>query len=321
MVLFCLLVSINEIKSSENQKLSFAIETISTRNYNNYLYENTIDYEGQYFCYIKKAILSSNLHIVDKHNNTQIIKGVYAPFQLCKDKVFFLKNYSLLVKEIATEKTYTITKNVSNFIVCKDNIILLTKDYKLYCYNIISKKKHLLYTNINQFIIIDDNIFAIDYEDYLIKISLVDFLNKKIVQLPIEAHPFKIMSHGNNLIFTATNYKLGRLNTDNYSIDYFNIMDDKYINNRIQYICDENNLYYCLQHTKTNGSLVLNVDGRDNGVWQINLGTFEKTRISYEVFDELYLFENNKLFGRKDNIICELTERQGQRQRDGSPVS
>lgn len=289
--------------SNKSVALSFDIEPSSTINYNNFLRENTIDYKENKFCYINKSLFGSYLNIVDENNNIQKIKGITSPFQLYDDKVFYIKNKNLISKNINDDTSYRIAKKISRFIVRDENIIFLSTDYKLYIYNFTTKTKRKLLDDINNFVIIDKRIIAIDLYDWITQISIDDFSLKKIIKLPIESYPYTVMAQGKNLLFDLKHNKLGILDIETLKIDYIKLFEGDYVNNRVTFICDENSLYFSLQHTVTDGSIVKNINQTENGVWKINLKTLEKTKISNETFNELYLFGDNNLFGRKGASI------------------
>jgi len=300
---------------NRNEKLSILPQAITEINYNNYILDNYIDYKENQFAWLKANLWGAKLTVVDNDGNYSYFDKIDAPFQINSKQIIFVKNNKLQTKDIVKNETVKIANNVDKFIAYQNYIIYSSVSIfddndgkwknKLYVYDLSSKESKVIYENITQFYIHKKKLFAINDDKWLVEISLSDYNTKNIIDFEIDQYPFYVMPQGNNILYRSSN-ELKFLNLTDKSIKTVSIVESQYANNRISYICDDNNVFLSFQATKTNGSIVTDIKDENNGVWAINTLTFEKSKLCSDVFDRLYLFDGEWLFGTKNNSLYRI---------------
>ena len=305
-----------------NSKVSVAFtpSKISGVNYNNYTNENSIDYKDNKFAYIESNLFGSKLLIKDDAGKITSLKGVTAPFQLTEDGVAFIKNQDLYLQKLDEQKPTLIEKQVAKFYVYNNDIIYSTifqwntnkkQPSKLLVYNVGTKKIKTLHKDISDFCLGNDKVY-VDYTDYendienFIEISLKDFKVKKIAQIEIQSYPFGFQANNKKIVLHHITNTFTFIDPETKEIKNVRAHKSEHANDLIIFVLDNENLYFSYQATNTNGSLVSDENDETNGTYKIDLKTYEKQKITDEVFDELYLFENNQLFGIKDKQIINI---------------
>lgn len=290
----------------DKEKVPYQPEELATVNYNNYLQDNLIDYKGNMFACLEKELFASKLVLTDNMGDTKQVDGIYAPFQLYKDCVVFLKGNQLRLKELTEGNTLKIASGVQHFLVYKDLVLYLSEMNQLYAYDLLQEEQRLLYEDVIQYCMHQEKLFVVDKNDMLVELSLSDNSKKEICSLEIQAYPFTIMSQGQYLVIDYAPNSLGFLDIESSEIKSFSLTDSQYANHKITFICDDSYVFFSFQATKTNGSIVTDIVDDNNGVWKINPQTLEKEKIVSETFDTLYLFEEKLLFGTKNNMIYKI---------------
>ena len=83
------------------------------------------------------------------------------------------------------------------------------------------------------------------------------------------------------------------------------IVENAGANDRAYLICDETQIFFSYHATRTNGSIVTDIESENNGVWQINAETKEVRKISDTYFHSLYLCDGI-LWGVSDGEISRI---------------
>ena len=301
----------------EKSVLSFIPEKESITNYNNYiynehLYNNYVDYNGNKFCWLKKGLLSSTLTIIDDEGNYKYFSGIGSQFQLYDNKIFHMKDRTLYSKDIETGKNKKIANNVDKFVAFENLVIFSTKnkwnnkigqwENKLYAYNYKTKEKNIIYENVYRFLINDKKLFIVDFDDVLFELSINDFSATKLHEIDVKAAPYNVFVQGNLWIFFFGN-KFDVLDLEKNELVTITVYEG-FISD-MKFICDKNNMFLSYQAKDNNGSFVFNKKDENNGLWKINSETLEKEKISDEIFERLYLFGND-LFGVKKNSLYQI---------------
>ena len=312
--LICIVMLICFIPFGKITELKTTPQPINEINYNNYLEDNRFDYKGDSMAWNDSSLFKSLLTVCMGNNEQLELDGVCAPFQLADGGVVYRKDHTLMYVDIDTKKHNHIADGVDRFMVYNDLIIYSTvsdesKDYRneLRKYDMSLKTDMLIYEgvadeSVAEFYIHGESLFAVDENAVLIKISLDRDQSKEIIRLPIKAKPLFFMPLGDKLLYKFAG---SMFIFDPESGDEKQVMigNGTYVNDRISFICNDSNIYVSFQATKTNGSIVQNIDDENNGLWSINPTTLQKNKICSEVFDRLYLFGDNLLFGTiNDNL-------------------
>ena len=292
--------------------ININFKKINKVNYNNYLYDNSIDCKGNWFVW-QKSILGKKKAIVQNNEGDLYDINVNSPFQIGNDQLFFLDNHKLKCKKLNTNKTITIADNVEKFIVRTNDILFLTMSEfdgeewgnKLYLYNLATTKRKILYENVRQFYNHHEKVFVVNTTGMLIQVPIDGASANSVCSLPIEHYTNIVMPQENNLVFTHIN-KLILFDIDTKKSQKVQLSDGDYANNKIIYICDDKNIFVSFQATKTNGSIVTDIDTTENGLWSIDPNSLKKEKISSYSFEKLYLFENTLLFGTQGNTLFQI---------------
>lgn len=290
-------------------KLKATPQPINEINYNNYLQDNRFDYKGDSMAWNDSSLFKSLLTVCMGNNEQLELDGVCAPFQLADGGVVYRNDHTLMYVDIDTKKHNYIADGVDRFMVYNDLIIYSTvsdesKDYwnELRKYDMSLKTDMLIYEGVAEFYIHGESLFAVDKNDVLIKISLDRDESKEIIRLPTKAYPLFFMPLGDKLLYKFAG-SMFILDISTGIEERVIINESTYVNDKVRFICNDSHIYVSFQATKTNGSIVQNIDDENNGLWSINPTTLQKNKICSEVFDRLYLFGDNLLFGTiNDNL-------------------
>ena len=303
------------IISNSHNTLSFIPQNNVSVNRNNYDY-NSFDYQNGRFAYLDYRFLKKELILVDTEGNHKYVSGIDEEFSIAENKIIFIKNpnfgnnYKLMSKNIDTGKTELLSDWVLNFVIYDNNIIYeqnitsenfdgLYNSNSLNICDLNGEDRRILCKDIDNYCVNGDSLYIVTDDDNprLISISLKDFSHEDIMPIDYGFVPF-MMSSGDRLLFYVDNgFELLNLQTKEFK----NLGLD-FTAKKIDFICDENGIYLTLQNVKYNGSLVSDVESEDNGLWKINLETFEKEKILSDVFWDLYLAGNGQLFGTLDGV-------------------
>lgn len=305
-----------------NSKVSVAFtpSKISGVNYNNYTFKydfvdapcQYIDYKDNKFAFIESNLFGSKLLIKDDAGKITTIKGVTAPFQLIDNSVAYKQNSTLYFKEENTNNL--ISKNVHHFLAYQDKVIYtkhisLDDGENLYVYNTKTKKSELLFKKAGIFCIEEDTLYLFKVDDdknSLYKINLKDYNTTKVDGVVLWGSIGKIMVSNNHLIYLNDSNKIEIINLKSKKSKAVSLTTQNTYHDNISFVGDNNKIFCSIQAIYLDGPSSKKVDSQYNGTYKIDLKTYEKQKITDEVFDELYLFENNQLFGIKDKQIINI---------------
>lgn len=305
-ICFCLLIlfligslSLSGCMTPKEESLDFQVLPIEQVNYNNYMGMSRLDYKGN-----KIAWANHSLTVVDDTGEHDHFSGISEPFQLLNDRIVFLKGNELFWYSPEHDKKHCISWDVSQFIATEEGVFYTTQG-ELYRYSWTQASSEQLQQNIELFYLHHDRLYAIDADMHLMVLDDQDRWEYLCtITTPLEI-PMQFMPQGDFLITKYCN-ELVYTNIYTGATESIAFTQDSYANNKINYICDDQHLYVSFQATKTNGSLVRDIDHADNGVWYIDAQRNTPQKLCEEVFQELYLFEGNQLFGVIGNQIYQI---------------
>lgn len=283
--------------------ITLTVEPVEQVNYNNYLNDNQLDFKGNHFAWLNRSVFNSQLTLLTNNGEVSNISGVSAPFQLLKDRIVFIKNRTLQSHMINSQDNQMLAENVSSFIALPD-IVLYQSDGHLYRYDWDGGKSLLLYENVQQFYIHQDQVYVIDSSFRLVRQN-TDGTWTELVTLSVNALPVRFLQQGDFVVYNEIN-RLVFVDITTGATEVVQLVDGGYANNRMNFICDDARLFVSFQATTTDGSLVTDIDHVNNGLWSINPQTKEKTKLCEDVFEQLYLFEGNHLFGVRNNDLFQI---------------
>ncbi len=284
-------------------------QTFDGVNYNNYLEDNRLDYKDGTIAWLDYALFNPKLIYKDGKGEQTVLTGVRSPFQLTGSGVAYIKNGDLILKDTDSKKTVTAAEDVKRFLVFGDRIIysaLTDADnyrYGLYVYDMSRNAKKKIYENVEWFYINGGRLFAVNGEYTLFELSFDSGDAKEIIRLPVKSLPVFFMPIGEKLMYSLDGIYI--FDTDTGREKKIAFSDGTYVNDKIRFICDDSRVFVSFCATKTDGSVVMDIDDDANGLWSIDPVTLEKVKICSDVFDRLYLF-GDTLFGAKENGLYRI---------------
>ena len=285
------------------EQLNIEVKPMHSVNYNNYVVDNCLDYKSGVLAWQSNSFWGPKITVVSQNNDTTVLRGITAPFQILDNRIIHIKNGTLISTTINNQRNEQIGKNVSSFLANKNRVLFLSNNH-LVQYELDSKNTCTLKENVYQFFLHHDMLYTIDMEGRLSQLTTDGIWYEKFT-IPDMNYPFYAMPCENALIYLWQN-ELRVVDLSDGTIEKISLSDNSYANNRIVYICDDRNLFVSFQATETDGSIVKDVNHSDNGTWRINLQTMEKERVLYETFQQLYLFDGSLLMALKDNQLYQI---------------
>ena len=280
--------------------LDISVEPVSQVNYNNYDAFSRLDYKGGELAWQSDFLFVNKLTILDDSGNSTMLTGISVPFQLSGNRVVYEKNGELRWRNRNTGDEELVAADVMSFIALEDGVLFLS-DRTLYQYRwdgdcaTISRGVH-------EFFYHNQTVYIFTEDGWLVELPttgkwrmIYDFSGKGY------GLPMILKFQGNYAIYEFCNVLryISLVDGDTRTV---RIAEGNHVNNRISYICDEERLFVSFQATHTDGSIVTDIQDENNGLWEIG-SDGEKIKLSNQVFEELYLFEGNQLFGvRKNNL-------------------
>lgn len=290
---------------------------ISSVNFNNYhLKSNLLDYKGDSFAVLRDRMFDRELIVVDSSGKQISLKGITSPFQLSETFVAYIDNGTLKVCNITTKDKETICNNVKKFVLKGNNLYYITNNNhesgELYQHELSSNKTITIYKDVRDFYINKDKLYLIDSDDKLIEALFNDIYSTRfITQLSFESFPYVIMTTSNRFILNDAHKGFCFLNLETLESEYLSVVDNAKSNDFAYYVCNDSVLYYSYHKSETDGSIVKKVDSENNGLWAIDITTLNKKKLSSEIYDELYLFDNI-LFGVNGKKVFQIDINSGE---------
>ena len=295
------------IQDDKNGIVEMSVLPVSQVNYNNYIIDNTIDYKGVCFGWQNSKLLGSKLMVTTANDQLITVSGVVEPFQLVNNGVLFLKRGTLIQASLENKQKNTIAENVSRFVAVETSCYYLSEGV-VYQYNYKKQTAEAWKENTSFIYVYKDLLYVIDQNGCLMRYE--GGVWKVLCQLKISSYSFYLMPQNDEVVFVEGN-ALQYVNVYTGKKETISLLEGAYSNNRICYICDDSKLYVSVQATKTDGSIVKNVDDENNGTWRVDYGTKELHRLCDDTFEQLYLFEGNQLFGEKNGHIYKIDTESG----------
>lgn len=285
-------------------RLTIDVAPIHSVNYNNYIQDNQLDYKGNLLGWASRSPFGgAKMTLHSGNGDSSVLSGITAPFQLLENRIVYVKNGNLLLRNLNSRQSSRIAKNVSSFLATEEYILYLAENV-LFQYDWNTDKAVTLGENVYQFLLHQDAIYAVDFEGNLMRLEAEGTWSTLYTMQDVN-FPFCVMSHGNALVYVRNN-EVRYIDLSTGKVDAVCLTEGTYANNRINFICDDKQLFVSFQATKTDGSIVKNIDYADNGLWRIDSETKEKVKLTTEVFDQLYLFDGRLLFGQTGNTLYQI---------------
>ena len=215
----------------------------------------------------------------------------------------FIKNGNLNQRIYSNTQDIRIAVNVSSFIAFKNGVLFLTED-TLFQYDWCTASSNAIGENVYSFFIHHNYIYVVDYDGNLMRLE-TDGTWVKLYTFQVPSYPFYVMPQGGTVIYRAYN-ELRFVDLATGKTEAVRLANDNYANNRVNFICDDSRLFVSFQATTTNGSIVTDVQNTSNGVWFIDPKTKEMEKLCDDVFEQLYLFDANQLFGVKNDHLFQI---------------
>ena len=286
------------------EHLEINVKPVQSVNYNNYVLDNCLDCKKGVLAWQSNSLFLPKLTLISQHDDVSALLGITAPFQLLDDRVVYIKNGTLKVTHLNNKQDEQIAKDVSSFIATENRILYLSEDFLLQ-YEFDTKEKCVLGDNVYQFIMYQEKVYVVGIDSQL-KLLETDGSWSIIYTFKETDVPLYVMMYENAVVYLQLN-ELKFVDLYTGQIESVRLSDDNYANNRICYICDNDSLFVSFQATKTDGSIVRDIDHPYNGVWSVNLHTKEKKKLIGETFQQLYLFDATLLFGVQDSQLYQIS--------------
>lgn len=313
LVVVCMLAVFFVVYFSIPEPIDLTVETEGQRNYNNYTYQNYIggnyiDCNNGNIIHKKGWVLSrTTLQTVD---GVSVMYGIDSPFQLTDEYIYYCQFRKLKQKSLATQEVVTIASKVEAFIALDDAVYYLSGDtfgHQLSKYDLCTKSNKSLCDNIDTIYYHNDHVYALDVDGHLLQFN-ESGTSTEVYTFDIPHRPFYIQFQGDCVLYENSN-RFYFVNLTTKEVQIVALVDSMHANDRITYICDDNDLFVSYQATATNGSFVKDVPDDANGVWRVDPQTLEKEKLCDETFESLFLFSNDLLIGARDRQwYCISTE-------------
>lgn len=290
-------------KAREVEALHIQVCPIAQVNYNNYIADNKLDYKGNQFAWQNGYAFASKMTVLNSNGEYTVHSGITNPFQILDDCVVYKQGDKLLQRSLSNQQEQCIAREVSDF-VATENAVFYLAGSTLFQHSWMDRNTAKLKDNIVQFYIHNDQLHVIDQNGYLMRLE-VDGTWQDLCMLQITEYPFCVMPQGNFVISLRCNELVY---TDIYTgaTETICLSKGHYGNNRICFICDDQQLFVSFQATQTDGSIVRDIPHTDNGIWCVNFQTKQIDKLCNDTFDQLYLFAEKQLFGVKDNQLFQI---------------
>lgn len=284
-------------------ELTLTVEPVEQVNYNNYLCYNQVDYKGNRFAWQKTSVFNTELTLLTDSGEVSELAGVSAPFQLLEDRVLSIERGVLMQRMLDSDQAKSIADNVSSFIALEDAVLYLSDD-TLMRYDWQNGNVKSLGENIYCFFIRQEQVYAVDADGQISSLE-ADGTWSKLCKLEIPGYPFRVMPLENCVVYEHQSqvYFVDLANGDAETVA---LSDHRYATNIVPFICDDTRLFVSFQATSADGSIVTEEEHPDNGVWFIDPQTREKKKLCDDAFDQLYLFEGNRLFAVRNNELFQI---------------
>lgn len=294
-------------RCADDLELSFS--TLDSINYNNYIIGDSVDHKGDRFAWQRQNVLGRKLTIVDSEGDASVLSGVTAPFQLLDDRVVFLRNGRLMQRLNGETFDRELATDVSSFIALPDWVIyrseMTLSGTTLYAYDLRFEQSHTIAEDMEHFYIYEDRLFALDLDKVLMRME-EDGTWSEVQQIKAPGGVYNLMPQGDRIVFVSGN-ELQYVDLTTGRTKWVSFREDQhYDSDRLHFICDDEMLYASFHATKSNGAIITDVDHPSNGVWAVDAQTNTPKKLCDETFQRLYLFDGDRLFGERDDVLYEI---------------
>lgn len=296
------------IEAKSPAKLDLNVEPVTSVNYNNYYDHTRLDYKGGELAWQSSFLFNNKLTMLDGSGETSVLSGISAPFQLLEDRVVYEKNGDLMCRMRSTGEDELLASHVGSFLAVEDGVLYLSGTTLHKCYW--SGQHATLGQGLLRFYYHHDTLYALNGDQILLRLES-DGTWREQYTPDWRSWPIDLKFHGDHGVYTEQN-QLCFFDLTTGDTETVRFTDRKHVNDRFIYICDDERLFVSFYATETDGSIVNKVEHPDNGVWRVDVATGEVERLCDKVFDRLYLFEGNRLFGVMDNDLFQIDVYTGQ---------
>ena len=253
---------------------------------------------------------------MDGSGEATVVYGVSAPFQLLGDQVVSIQGGSLMIGSLDGKNERKIADDVSDFIATPD-LILYQIGTDLYRCDLYGRDSGSIKDDTYRFFVRDGRIYSMDIDG---RISCLeeDGTWGEILRIHVDSYPFSFKVQGDRIVYEDAN-TMFYVDLDTGETKKVQLVDGPYSNHRIRYVCDEEDTFISFRGTKTDGSVVTDIDHGSNGLWVIDAKTGTLRKLSDDVFQELYCFGGGQLFGVMDQSLYQIDTRTGERTQVAGP--
>lgn len=308
-VLTFLVVTFVFTMNDYNQTLAFTPKETTKINYNNYATSNSVDYRNGRFAWSTGTVLGVTGTVVNSDGKVQKIHGAGEQIQLFDGGTVFLNQNTLTINK---ERKSRIAKNVDSFMAIGTGILYsqLSDSYEktLYWYDAETETSKAVAQNVAAYCADEQKLLVLDNSGWVTLYS--EATAEKKLQLEIQSYPIVMMLQNDCLLYRLSN-RLCLWNPDTGTAKEILLSEGEYVNDRMSFICDKDRIVCSFQATRTDGSIVTDIDSPNNGVWSIDPLTLKKQKLCNETFEELYLFDD-MLVGKNEKGIYQISLADGE---------
>ncbi len=283
-------VKLRELKGNES------------KNYNNYLYAQKMDYDKYLFFQHKKLLFTYFSKIQNKRIKS--LKFSNIKFQINNEKIYYIKKGNLVESNLELNETRVIAADVSKFLVAQNEFYYTkeTESGKSLFYKGMNTEENEICKNVEWFCVNKHGALVLKEKSLqsriynVIEITAQEFSEKNIALLQCENILHKAyLANEMIIIVDSTNVvSVFNLQTKEQQVIFAPSLGLHNIN----LICNENFIYLSVQEIKREGATIYDIINDTNGLYRIDIQTRESIKISDETYNEMYLF-GGYIFGYK----------------------
>ncbi|MBQ7344629.1 MAG: hypothetical protein IJW45_01020 [Oscillospiraceae bacterium] len=272
--------------------------------------DGRMDVDGARLAWQSYSLLGSKLTVVDGSGEETVVYGVSAPFQLLGDQVVYIEGGSLKIGSLDGKSEWKVADDVSDFIATPE-LILYQIGMDLYQCDPYGHDSRSIKDDTYHFFVTDSRVYSMDIDGHISCLG-EDGTWTEVLWIRVDGYPFSFEIQGDRIVYMDSN-EMCFVDLDSGEMKKIPLVDETYSNHRICYVCDEEDTFISFQGTKTDGSIVTDIDHGSNGLWVIDPETWTLRKLSDDVFQELYLFGGDQLFGVIDRSLYQIDTRTGER--------
>ena len=284
-------------------------------NYNNYSDYCYFDCRGDYIIRCN-PYLTINAVLQKPDTSTSVISAAQC-VQLTDNHLYFIRNNKLWRQDLSSGESDTIAIDVESFLVIEGIVYYISSYSDAFPQALIKQDlstgssttllersdysmDSLNYHNSQLYVITSEGLLCFDNAGTYTTVCTYN----------ITSFPYNAQISGNFLLYDSGN-SLVFVNLTSGERNIISISDSAHALDSLVYICNDNHIFASFQATKADGSFVSDIDHADNGLYHINPQTGEKTKLSSETFNVLYLFADDILIGNQNGKWVKINTQSG----------